>query len=172
MSQRGQAQDQIHHEANINKTRVQFAKRLFASTFCVSVSFPAGGGVGAVREGGGGAPGIRQPSPAADRRPMSRHFGASGQRSGGGQLLTLTHTERRLLGPLTPNTLKMFPLLSTSALNKAFSSFKASCFRFSRVHCKYSRVYRLVGRGGTESDRDRPSAAPAAQPTFGFANRT
>lgn len=50
-----------------------------------------------MREGGGGAPGVRQPGPAADRRPMPRHFGTSGQRSGG-QLLTheCTHTERNI----------------------------------------------------------------------------
>lgn len=41
-----------------------------------------------MREGGGGAPGVRQSGPAADRRPMPRHSGTGGQRSGG-QLLTL-----------------------------------------------------------------------------------
>ncbi len=59
----------------------------------MSPSLSVGGGVSAVREGGGGAPGVRQPGPAADRRPMPRHFGTSRQRSGG-QLLThkCTHT--------------------------------------------------------------------------------
>lgn len=63
--------------------------------FCVFLSLLVGGGVSAVREGGGGAPGVRQSGPAADRRPMPRHFGTSRQRSGG-QLLThrctQTHT--------------------------------------------------------------------------------
>lgn len=58
---------------------------------CVFSFFLVGGRVGAVREGGGGAPGVRQSGPAADRRPVPRHFGTSRQRSGG-QLLTLTHT--------------------------------------------------------------------------------
>lgn len=64
-------------------------------SFCVFLSLLVGGGVSAVWEGGGGAPGVRQSGPAADRRPMPRHFGTSRQRSGG-QLLThrctQTHT--------------------------------------------------------------------------------
>lgn len=45
-----------------------------------------------MREGGGGAPGVRQSGPAADRRQMPRHFGTSRQRSRG-QLLTQIHTQ-------------------------------------------------------------------------------
>lgn len=54
---------------------------------CLSLSLLVGGGVSAVRKRGGGAPGICQPGPAADCRPMPRHFGTSRQRAGG-QLLT------------------------------------------------------------------------------------
>lgn len=62
--------------------------------FFVSLFPTVGGGVRAVWEGGGGAPGVRQSGPAADRRPMPRHPGTSRQRPGG-QLLTLTHTLRQ-----------------------------------------------------------------------------
>lgn len=59
-------------------------------------SLLAGSGVSLVRKGGGGASGVRQPGPAADRRPMPRYFGTSGQRSGR-QLLTHTHRDTQLL---------------------------------------------------------------------------
>lgn len=64
------------------------------SPLFLSFSLSVGGGVSAVRKGGGGAPGVRQPGPAADRRPMPRHFGTSRQRAGGQQLTNQLHTHR------------------------------------------------------------------------------
>lgn len=153
---------------------------------CVCVSFPVGGGVGAVREGGGGAPGVRQPSPAADRRPMPRHLGASRQRSGG-QLLTQTHTttqththwEKRPLLTHTKHTKDVSPAVLT-CVKRSVLTCKRLCVwvLLSRLHWKSPRVYRLVKHVfskllGTESSRDTwPSGAPAVRPAFGIAIRT
>lgn len=72
--------------------------------FCLSV----GGGVSVVRKGGGGASGVRQSGPAADRRPMPRYFGTSRQCSGR-QLLTHTHTLKNTYMLATSNCLTLKP---------------------------------------------------------------
>lgn len=81
---------------NLCLCRVAFRHKIKA----LLSSLLAGSGVSLVRKGGGGASGVRQPGPAADRRPMPRYFGTSGQRSGR-QLLTHTHThwDPQLLAP-------------------------------------------------------------------------